>query len=166
MTDAYPIGMKRLRRRIPLRLVLLAGLAGCQESTGPSGLAPQYLLATVDGQAPPTGIGMPEGYLLLDRTLSFGPSFDGWDAAEEQGLVTIRTWIRGPGGTEEISEGDYDYFFRDSYLTINLCPVGAACFQIVPHDLGGPVVNGQLVLTEHVAGRVGPTYRYAPILID
>lgn len=148
-------------RLVLLPVAVLAVLVGCQESTGPS-LAPQYQLATVDGQPLPTGIGMPEGYLLKARTLSFGPSFDGWDSAEEKGVVTIVSRIRGPNGTEENSTTDYDYLFRDDYLTINLCPIGAACIAIVPQDLGGPVVNGELVLTEHVGGRVGPTFRYTP----
>ena len=152
-------------RRAPwTSLFLLPALLACGDTTGPSVLAPQYVLSSVDGQPLPTGIGLPEGFLLLERTLQFSHSLDGWDATEEKGQVTIRTRIRAPGGSEDVSVTDYSFVLRDGFMSIDLCPIGAACIAIVPQELSGPLVNGVLILTELVAGRVGPTYRYHPVL--
>ena len=145
-------------------LILLPLLLACGDTTGPSVLAPHYVLSSVDGQPLPTGIGLPEGFLLLERTLQFAPSFDGWNAAEEKGQVTVRSRVRTPGGSEDVSVTDYSFLLRDGIMSINLCPIGAVCIAIVPQELSGPLVDGVLVLTELVAGRVGPTYRYHPVL--
>jgi len=152
-------------RRAPwTSLFLLPALLACGDSTGPSVLAVNYVLTSVDGQPLPTGIGLPEGFVLQERTLWFGQSLDGWDAAEEKGQVTIRSRIRTPGGSEDVSVTDYSFVLRGGILSIDLCPIGAVCIAIVPQELSGPLVDGVLVLTELLAGRVGPTYRYHPVL--
>lgn len=144
-------------------LILLPALLACGDSTGPSVLAPSYILSSVDGQVLPTGLGLPEGFLLEERTLRFVPSFDGWNAGEQTGQVTVRSRVRAPGGAVDVSQTDYNYLMREGYLTIDLCPVGAFCIAIVAQWLGGPLVDGVLILTEMMGGRVGPTYRYHPV---
>ncbi len=145
-------------------LILLPALLACGDTTGPSDLVTSYSLGSVDGQPLPTGIGLPEGFVLQERTLWFGRSFDGWDRAELRGQVTIRSRIRTPGGSEDVSVTDYGFVLRDGIMSIDLCPIGAVCIAIVPQELSGPLVNGVLVLTELLGGRVGPTYRYYPVL--
>ena len=148
-----------------LLLTLAAVLSACGDSTGPGGtLYPEYTLSHVDGQPLPTQAGLPDGYLLLTRSLRFMPSVDGWDAGGQHGEVRITSQLRLPDESIQVDQSLHAYQVSDRRLIIDLCPIGSACIAIVPADLSGALRDGVLLLTESIGGQARRVYLYAPIL--